>query len=95
MLFDLLEIGDSLILAGDGCCHTFVKFRFIVFRPFKGEILIGKVRSCSQDGLRVSVDFFDDIFIPSGWWLKVRKEFQIGTCSRIPRPIPPYIGIRL
>ena len=44
MLYDLLEIGDSLILAGDGSCHTFVRFRFIVFRPFKenGQKVKGK-----------------------------------------------------
>ena len=35
-----------------------------MFRPFLNEVLIGKVRSCTAEGLRVSVDFFDDIFVP-------------------------------
>ena len=35
-----------------------------MFRPFINEVLIGKVRSCTAEGLRVSVDFFDDIFVP-------------------------------
>merc|ERR1712168_1515802 len=64
ILYDILEIGDSLILPGDGACYTFVKFRFVMFRPFLNEVLIGKVRSCTAEGLRVSVDFFDDIFVP-------------------------------
>lgn len=32
------------------CCT--VHFRFIVFRPFIGEILVGKIRSSSSEGLR-------------------------------------------
>lgn len=42
-----------------------VKFRLIVFKPFVGEVLIGKIRSCTEEGLSVSLAFFDDIFIPS------------------------------
>ena len=40
------------------CCHisyfksVSVHFRFIVFRPFIGEVLVGKIRSSSSDGLR-------------------------------------------
>ena len=63
-LHDIVEIGDSLILPGDGACRTFVKFRFIVFHPFVNEVITGKVRNCTKDGLRISVDFFDDIFVP-------------------------------
>ena len=42
-----------------------VKFRLVVFRPFVGEVLIGKIRSCTEEGLSVSLAFFDDIFIPA------------------------------
>lgn len=28
------------------------------------EILLGKIRSCSQEGVHVSLGFFDDILIP-------------------------------
>merc|ERR1712130_468854 len=63
-LYDILKIGDSLILPGDGACRTFVKFRYIVFRPFLNEVIVGKVRSCTKDGLRISLDFFDDILFP-------------------------------
>ena len=36
--------------------HIFtVRFRFIVFRPFVDEILVGKIRSCSTEGVRGTV----------------------------------------
>ncbi len=31
--------------------HT-VRFRFVVFRPFVNEVLVGKIRSCNQEGVR-------------------------------------------
>lgn len=37
----------------------------IVFRPFVGEILDAKVASSSEKGLMLSVEFFEDIFIPA------------------------------
>jgi DNA-directed RNA polymerase III subunit RPC8 len=40
-----------------------VTFRLIVFRPFIGEVLSGKVLSQSPLGIRVSMGFFDDITI--------------------------------
>lgn len=44
--------------------HIVVKFRLIVFRPFIGEVIEGKVRSSSEEGIHVSLGFFDDILIP-------------------------------
>lgn len=51
MLHDITEIQESHIFPGDGASHTNVSFRFVVFRPFMEEILIGKIRSCSADGI--------------------------------------------
>lgn len=64
-LHDILEIGDSYILSDDGSSHTKVRFRYVVFRPFMEEILVGKIRSCNSEGVHVSMGFFEDIFIPS------------------------------
>ncbi|CAH0385081.1 unnamed protein product [Bemisia tabaci] len=64
-LFDILKMGDSFIFPGDGASHTKVEFRFIVFRPFIDEIIVGKIKSCSKDGVCVTLGFFDDIMIPS------------------------------
>lgn len=43
-----------------------VEFRLVVFRPYKGEILQGVIlESSSQSGLRIGLDFFADVWIPS------------------------------
>lgn len=36
-----------------------------MFRPFVGEILTGTVVSCTEEGLRISMGFFDEIHAPS------------------------------
>eukprot|EP00736_Rhodelphis_marinus_P007521 Rmarinus@m.8673 len=73
-VFDLINIEDSYIYPGEGTSHTKVEFRLLVFRPFVGEIITGIIRSCSPEGINVSLrsaqatkqtDFFSDVFIPS------------------------------
>lgn len=44
--------------------YTQVRFRLLVFRPFVGEILSGKVSSCTKDGIKVSLDFFENASVP-------------------------------
>jgi DNA-directed RNA polymerase III subunit RPC8 len=63
--YDLLEAEDPIVYPAEGCCHATVKFRLILFRPFNGEIIEGKVLSSSPGGLKVSLGFYDDIVIPS------------------------------
>ena len=46
-VFDLLRVGDSFLLH-DGCSHTPVTFRALVFRPFVEEVLVGRIKSCSK-----------------------------------------------
>ena len=65
-LFDIKSMDDSYVFPGDGCSHTRVTFRFVIFRPFMDEVLVGKVKSCSKEGVYVTMKFFDDIFIPAG-----------------------------
>lgn len=50
------------------CTQRFflVTFRLVVFRPFVGEILVGKIKSSSPAGVVVTLGFFDDILIPGG-----------------------------
>ncbi|KAK9616741.1 DNA-directed RNA polymerase III complex subunit Rpc25 [Aspergillus fumigatus] len=50
--YDLLESSDGLIGHGTGLVNVNVKFRLIVFRPFKGEILLGKISSATQQGIK-------------------------------------------
>uniref|UniRef100_A0A3Q3RVD3 DNA-directed RNA polymerase subunit n=1 Tax=Mastacembelus armatus TaxID=205130 RepID=A0A3Q3RVD3_9TELE len=63
-LYDITKLEDSYIFPGDGASHTKVHFRYVVFHPFLDEILIGKIKYCSQEGVHVTMGFFDDILIP-------------------------------
>nr|CAD7428270.1 unnamed protein product [Timema monikensis] len=62
-LHDIVSLEDSYIFPGDGAAHTKVKFRYVVFRPFIEEVMVGKIRSCSREGVHVTLGFFDDIII--------------------------------
>ena len=41
-LFDIKKIEDSYVFPGDGSSHTRVTFRFVIWRPFIDEVLVGK-----------------------------------------------------
>ncbi|RFU76180.1 dna-directed rna polymerase iii subunit rpc8 [Trichoderma arundinaceum] len=53
-----------LIGHGTGLVNVNVEFRMIVFRPFKGEVMLGRIRSSTPSGIHLRTDFFDDIFVP-------------------------------
>jgi len=63
-LFDILHIGESHLHPGSAAHHTAVEFRIVVFRPYVGEILTGNVVSCDDEGVRITLGFFDDIRVP-------------------------------
>lgn len=63
-LYDITKLDDSYIFPGDGASHTKVHFRYVVFHPFLDEILVGKIKGCSAEGVHVTLGFFDDIIIP-------------------------------
>lgn len=49
-----------------GSSHTDVTFKYIIFRPEIGSLITGKIKSCTRDGIFVTLGFFDDIFIHKG-----------------------------
>ena len=74
-LFDLVPSGEGKVRYGDGClwykgafvcslCDVcadeyIVVFRMVVFRPFTSEVVIAKVKSSDEDGIRcTSLSFF-------------------------------------
>jgi len=61
---DALEVGDGVLVAGDGAAHHEVVFRLIIFRPFVDEVLVGTVAESTEEGVRVTLGFFDDVWIP-------------------------------
>uniref|UniRef100_A0A2P2L9E5 DNA-directed RNA polymerase subunit n=1 Tax=Rhizophora mucronata TaxID=61149 RepID=A0A2P2L9E5_RHIMU len=64
-IYDIRKIDGGFISSGDGASTYTVKFRIIVFRPFAGEVIAGKLKESHVDGLRLSLGFFDDIYIPA------------------------------
>uniref|UniRef100_A0A7S4BAP9 DNA-directed RNA polymerase III subunit RPC8 n=1 Tax=Chrysotila carterae TaxID=13221 RepID=A0A7S4BAP9_CHRCT len=64
-LYDILEIGEAHLYQGSAAQHTAVEFRLVIFRPFVGQILTGKVASCDMQGVRMTMGFFDDVYVPT------------------------------
>lgn len=64
-LFDVLSCSEGKVRFGDGCLYHRVTFRLIIFRPFTQEVLVGKIKSSDPSGIRITMGFFDDIFIPN------------------------------
>ena len=54
-LYDILSLGDCILVPSDPNFHIKVEFRYVVFRPTIDEILVGKIRSSSKDGITVSL----------------------------------------
>ena len=61
--FDFIDISEGHIRHGDGNTYYKTTFRLVIFRPFMGEILTGKVKSSDESGIRITLGFFDDIHI--------------------------------
>jgi len=82
-----LEIGDGMLVPGDGGAHHQVIFQAVVFRPFVEEVLIGVVKESNEGGIVVSVgEFFDHVFIPAYWMLNPsRYDEKSGLWVWTPR----------
>ncbi|RYP56922.1 hypothetical protein DL769_009829 [Monosporascus sp. CRB-8-3] len=63
-MYDLLWASEGLIGHGTGMVNVNVEFRMIVFRPFKGETILGKISSATPDGIHIRTDFFEEVFVP-------------------------------
>ncbi|KAL5268231.1 hypothetical protein ACHWQZ_G002181 [Mnemiopsis leidyi] len=79
-LHDIVQIGESFSFPGDAGTYTSVQFRYIVFRPFEEEVIIGKVRRSSPDGVWVTLGFFEDIFIPETYLQSPHKFDPEENC---------------
>ncbi|KAK7462873.1 DNA-directed RNA polymerase III complex subunit Rpc25 [Stygiomarasmius scandens] len=64
-VFDLTEVGEGKVRYGDGCLWYKVIFRLVVFRPFISEVIVAKVKSSDEDSIRLSLGFFDDVYVPA------------------------------
>ncbi|KAF9524411.1 RNA polymerase III subunit Rpc25-domain-containing protein [Crepidotus variabilis] len=66
-VFDVSEAGEGKVRYGDGYLWYKVIFRMVIFRPFTSEVIVAKVKSSDEDGIRLTVGFFDDMYIPSAY----------------------------
>lgn len=62
--YDFLKVEEGMVYPGEGAAHYLCRFRFAFFRPFVGEVLEGIIEESNSEGLRISIRFFDDIFVP-------------------------------
>lgn len=53
--YDKIDIERGRILPTDGSADFTVRYRAVVFKPFRGEVVDGTVVSCSQHGFEVQV----------------------------------------
>ncbi|CAM9314558.1 unnamed protein product [Chrysoparadoxa australica] len=75
-LHDFISIGEAYIYPGEGSVHYKARFRLLVFKPFVGEILTGKLTSSSKSGITVSLGrFFESITVPS-YLLQTPSEYD-------------------
>lgn len=64
-VYDIQSIDGGFIFPSDGASTYTVKFRLIMFRPFVGEVIAAKLKESTANGLRLSLGFFDDIYVPA------------------------------
>lgn len=63
-VYDIRAIDGGFIFAGDGASTYTVKFRLVMFRPYVGEVISARMKESTANGLRLSLGFFDDIYVP-------------------------------
>ncbi len=74
-LYSLKTEGPAFIHPNSGCANYKTHFKIVMFRPFIGEVLTGRLLSCTKDGIKVSLGFFENVFVPS-YLLQQPSEFD-------------------
>ena len=71
-MYDVHTISEPIVHGcQDASYQVDVLFRFIVFRPMEGEVLLGRIKECDlKKGVRITVDFFDDIYVPAQYLMQ-------------------------
>ncbi|CAN4113311.1 unnamed protein product [Withania somnifera] len=64
-VYDIRSIDGGFIYPSEGASTYTVKFRLVVFRPFVGEVITARLKESNAEGLRLSLGFFDDIYVPT------------------------------
>ncbi|RID48918.1 hypothetical protein BRARA_I05392 [Brassica rapa] len=64
-IYDIKSAGGGFVLPGDGAPTYKVVFRIVVFRPFVGEVIAARFKESDSNGLRLTLGFFEDIYVPA------------------------------
>jgi DNA-directed RNA polymerase III subunit RPC8 len=64
-IYDIKSVEGGFVLPGDGAATYKVGLRIVVFRPFVGEVIAAKFKESDANGLRLTLGFFDDIYVPA------------------------------
>lgn len=64
-MYDFDNISAGKFVPGSASAHTDCTFRLIVFRPFVGETIEGKISRQDKHGVYLSLGFFADVRIPA------------------------------
>ncbi|XP_027346875.1 DNA-directed RNA polymerase III subunit RPC8 [Abrus precatorius] len=64
-VYDIISIEGGFVFPGDGAPTYTVVFNLVMFRPFVGEIITARLLSSDADGLRLTLGFFEDIYVPA------------------------------
>ncbi|XP_072957263.1 uncharacterized protein [Typha angustifolia] len=63
-VYDIRSVEGGFVFPGDGSSTYKVTCRLMMFRPFIGEVIVGKIDASDENGLRLSLGFFSDIYVP-------------------------------
>ncbi|KAK4221824.1 RNA polymerase III subunit Rpc25-domain-containing protein [Podospora fimiseda] len=66
-LQDILWHSEGLLGQGDGLASVNAEFTIVVFRPFKSEVIQARIASQTAEGMRLSTEFFDNIYVPRNY----------------------------
>mmetsp|Transcript_24075 Transcript_24075/g.26720 ORF Transcript_24075/g.26720 Transcript_24075/m.26720 type:complete len:247 (+) Transcript_24075:82-822(+) len=105
-MYDVLDITEGFVYPNDGGSHVRVRFRLITFRPFAGQILVGKAIGCSEEGIQISLNFFDNVYIQAGSMMQNSKYdaklgqwvwsyFDNGYEHELPIEMGKYVRLRV
>ncbi|WZZ19439.1 DNA-directed RNA polymerase III subunit RPC8-like isoform X2 [Brassica napus] len=64
-IYDIKSAEGGFVLPGDGPATYKVRFRIVVFRPFVGEVIAARFKESDSNGLRLTLGFFEDIYVPA------------------------------
>ena len=71
-VYDILSVEGGFIFPGESCSTYKVFFRLLMFRPFLGEVIVGKISGYDEEGLQVHIVTFEKdliCFLPGMWKL--------------------------